>query len=191
MRIIGGEFKGRTLKSPEGRDTRPTSDRAREAIFNIIDHADFMPALSGLRVLDLFAGSGALGFEALSRGADFCLFVDTDEGARAAIRDTIEALGLFGRTRLHRRDATKLGLRPGGPDESFNLVFIDPPYHKGLYGPALDALIGGNWLTQNAIIVLEIATSEPQFLHPLWHNIDTRIYGAAQVFFLQQKILSV
>jgi 16S rRNA (guanine966-N2)-methyltransferase len=140
-------------------------------------------------VMDLFAGSGALGFEALSRGAEFCLFVETDENARAAIRENIEILGLFGHTRLHRRDATKMGLRAGSEGEAFDLVFMDPPYHKGLHDLALDALLEGKWLTDNAIIVLEVATSEPQFTHPLWHIKDTRIYGAAQVFFLQQKII--
>jgi 16S rRNA (guanine966-N2)-methyltransferase len=190
MRVIGGEFKGRTLSAPEGRDTRPTSDRAREAIFNILEHADYVPALSGLRVLDVFAGSGALGFEALSRGAGFCLFIETDEAARAAIRDNVESFGLFGCTRIHRRDATKLGLRPGPITEAFDLVFMDPPYHKGLYAPAINALTEGNWVKDDAIIVLETAASEPQFAHPLWHIEDTRIYGAARVFVLRKKFIS-
>lgn len=188
MRIIGGAFKGRAIEAPEGRDTRPTSDRARESVFNILEHADYMPAFEGLRVLDVFAGSGALGFEALSRGAAFCLFVETDEAARGAIRNTIETLGLFGCTRIHRRDATRLGQRPGPEAEAFDLVFMDPPYHKGLYEPALNALLEGVWLKPNAIIVLEVAASEPQFLHPLWHIEDTRIYGAARVYMLSKKI---
>jgi 16S rRNA (guanine966-N2)-methyltransferase len=190
VRIIGGEYKGRTISAPDGRDTRPTSDRAREAIFNILEHADYVPALSGLRVLDVFAGSGALGFEAISRGAAFCLFVETDENARGAIRETVESLGLFGCTRVHRRDATKLGLRPGSEPEAFDLVFMDPPYHKGLYGPALDALIEGGWIRDSAVIVLEIASSEPQFAHPMWHIEDTRIYGAARVLVLRKNFIN-
>ena len=109
MRIVAGRFRGKSLQAPDGQATRPTSDRARQAVFNILEHAAWSPGLSGRRVIDLFAGSGALGLEALSRGADFCLFVETDDRARGAIRENIEAFGLFGATRLHRRDATDLG----------------------------------------------------------------------------------
>src|SRR5687768_17555502 len=112
MRIVSGEFRGRALIAPAGQATRPTSDRARQAIFNILEHAPWSQGLRDLRVIDLFAGSGALGFEALSRGAAFCLFVETDEAARGAIRENVDAFGLFGRTRVHRRDATDLGVRP-------------------------------------------------------------------------------
>src|SRR5262249_51334975 len=129
MRIVGGRFKGRTIAAPEGRETRPTSDRTREAMFNVLAHADWAPGMEGRRVLDLFAGSGALGLEALSRGAAFALFVETDAAARGVIRDNIEALGLFGVTRIHRRDATDLGVKPAGLGELFDLVFLDPPYH--------------------------------------------------------------
>ncbi|MEI9905847.1 MAG: 16S rRNA (guanine(966)-N(2))-methyltransferase RsmD [Asticcacaulis sp.] len=145
---------------PDGRTTRPTSDRAREAVFNILAHADWAPALDGARIMDVFAGSGALGFEALSRGAAFCLFVETDEAARGAIRDNVETFGLFGTTRVHRRDATQLGVRPGGDAEAFDLVFLDPPYRKGLGEKALDCLASGNWLSKDAIIVFERAADE-------------------------------
>ena len=111
MRIVGGQFRGRALVAPEGKATRPTSDRAREALFNILAHAAWAPDLDGARVIDLFAGSGALGFEAISRGGAFCLFVETDDAARGAIRENAEALGLFGRTRVHRRSAIDLGRR--------------------------------------------------------------------------------
>src|SRR5215813_10813764 len=124
MRIVGGKFKGRGLSAPPGRATRPTADRARQSIFNILEHAEWSPGLQGRRVLDLFAGSGALGLEALSRGAAFALFVETDEAARGAIRVNIEALSLFGVTRVHRRDATDLGKKPAGLGVSFDLVFI-------------------------------------------------------------------
>jgi len=190
MRIVGGTFKGRALVTPDGRNTRPTSDRAREAIFNILAHAEWAPNLEGARVMDVFAGSGALGFEALSRGAGFCLFVETDEAARGAIRDNVETFGLFGTTRVHRRDATQLGTRPGSQAEAFNLVFLDPPYRKGLGEKALDALISGNWLSENAIIVFERAADEDDFVTGVWQKINVKTYGAAQILFLQQKIFN-
>ncbi len=188
MRIVGGDLRGRNLVTPEGQTTRPTSDRAREAIFNVLNHAEWAPNLSGARVMDVFAGSGALGFEALSRGGAFCLFVETDDAARGAIRDNIEAFGLFGSTRVHRRDATQLGVRPGSAGEAFDLVFLDPPYHKGLGEKALDCLIAGNWLTENATIVFERGVDEGDFATEVWEIANTKIYGAAQVLFLKQKI---
>ncbi|MEM7494484.1 MAG: RsmD family RNA methyltransferase, partial [Pseudomonadota bacterium] len=112
MRIVAGQFKGRAIVAPKTRSTRPTSDRARESVFNMLAHADDAPSLNGARVIDLFAGSGALGLEAISRGASFCLFVETAHAARGAIRDNVEALGLFGVTRVHRRSATSLGDMP-------------------------------------------------------------------------------
>jgi 16S rRNA (guanine966-N2)-methyltransferase len=187
VRIVGGEFKGRALTAPDGRHTRPTSDRAREAIFNVLAHADWAPALEGARVMDIFAGSGALGFEAMSRGAAFCLFVETDEAARGAIRDNVETFGLFGTTRVHRRDATQLGQRPGGPSEAFDLVFLDPPYHKGLGEKALAALIAGDWLAENATIVFEHASDEDIFVTDAWEICNAKTYGAARVSFLTQK----
>lgn len=190
MRIVGGKFKGRALVTPDGQNTRPTSDRAREAIFNILAHADWAPNLEGARVMDVFAGSGALGLEAISRGADFCLFVETDEAARGAIRDNVETFGLFGTTRVHRRDAAQLGLRPGSQAEVFDLVFLDPPYRKGLGEKALDGLVSGNWLSENAIIVFERAADEDDFVTDVWRKINVKTYGAAQVLFLQQKIFN-
>jgi len=188
MRIVGGRFKGRALSAPEGRQTRPTSDRAREAVFNILEHAAFAPDLSGARVMDVFAGSGALGLEALSRGAAFCLFVDTDDEARGAIRENVETFGLFGTTRIHRRDATRLGLRPGSQAEAFDLVFMDAPYHKGLTEQALDCLAKGNWLAEDALILAEVAADEDINITDLWQLIDSRTYGAARVLFLKLKI---
>ncbi len=184
MRIVGGQHKGRALSAPEGRNTRPTSDRAREAIFNVLAHAAWAPDLDGARVMDVFAGSGALGSEALSRGASFCLFVETDEEARGAIRDNIDRLGSFGVTRVHRRDATKLGIRPGGEAEAFNLIFMDPPYHKGLVEPTLQSLRDGNWLHPEALIVVEQSQDEPSLELPSWTVADTKIYGAARITFL-------
>ncbi|GAN00058.1 16S rRNA (guanine(966)-N(2))-methyltransferase [alpha proteobacterium U9-1i] len=184
MRIVGGQHKGRSLVAPQGRDTRPTADRARESIFNVLAHADWSPGLDGRRVLDLFAGSGALGFEALSRGAAFALFVETDAAARGAIRDNIEALGLFGATRIHRRDATDLGAKPAGLSDPFDLIFLDPPYHKGLGERALAKLGEGGWITSDAIAVFECAADEAPAA-PGFETLDERTYGAAKVLFLR------
>jgi len=185
MRIVGGEFKGRAIAAPAGRDTRPTGDRARESVFNVLAHAAWSPGLEGRRVLDLFAGSGALGLEAMSRGAAFVLFVETDAAARGATRDNIEALGLFGSTRLHRRDATDLGVKPAGLGEPFDLVFLDPPYNQKLGERAL-AKLGrrGGWITADALIVFECAAEETPVL-PGYATLEERVYGAAKVLFLR------
>jgi 16S rRNA (guanine966-N2)-methyltransferase len=184
MRIIGGQFKGRALAAPAGRATRPTADRTREAVFNILAHADWSPGLEGQRVLDLFAGVGALGLEALSRGAAFALFVETDAAARGAIRDNIEALGLFGATRIHRRDATDLGAKPASLGAPFDLVFLDPPYNNGLGEAALTRLGDGGWIGPDALIVYECAADEAPAT-PGFTRLDERVYGAAKVLFLR------
>jgi len=184
MRIVGGKFKGRSIAAPEGRDTRPTTDRAREAVFNVLAHAEWSPGVEDRRVLDLFAGSGALGFEALSRGAAFALFVETDAAARGALRDNIEALGLFGVTRIHRRDATDLGVKPAGLGEPFDLVFLDPPYHRDLGSAALARLTAGGWITGDALAVFECAADEAPATTG-FEVLDTREYGAAKVLFLR------
>ncbi|MBC7769530.1 MAG: 16S rRNA (guanine(966)-N(2))-methyltransferase RsmD [Phycisphaerales bacterium] len=185
MRIVGGQHKGRAIKAPSGRETRPTSDRAREAVFNVLAHADWSEGVEGRRVLDLFAGSGALGLEAMSRGAAFALFVETDAAARGTIRDNIEALGLFGTTRIHRRDATDLGIKPAGLGEPFDLVFLDPPYHKGLGERTLAKLGGGGWITADALIVFECAADEAP-VSPGYELLDVREYGASKVLFLKR-----
>ena len=184
MRIVGGQFKGREIVAPPGRDTRPTSDRARESIFNILAHAPWSRGLEGRRVLDLFAGSGALGLEAMSRGGAFALFVETDAAARGAIRDNIEAFGLFGSTRIHRRDATDLGAKPAGLGEPFDVVFLDPPYGKGLGERAVARLGEGGWITRDALIVFEVGADETP-LTPGFETQDERGYGAAKVLFLK------
>lgn len=183
MRIVGGSFKGRPLRAPAGRATRPTSDRAREAIFNVLSHAPWSPGLEGRRVLDLFAGSGAMGLEALSRGAAFALFVETDEAARGAIRANIEALGLFGATRVHRRNAADLGQKPAGLGAPFDLVFCDPPYGESLAQLTLPRLGPGGWIAPNALIVLETGAEEAIAIAGFVAR-DARIYGAAKIAFL-------
>ena len=185
MRIIAGAHRGRTIVAPEGSATRPTADRTRQALFNVLEHAAFAPALSGARVIDLFSGSGALGLEALSRGAAFCLFVETDAGARGAIRDNVEALGLFGVTRIHRRDATDLGVKPGADGPAFDLAFLDPPYGKGLGEAALAELGKGGWLTDGAVAVLEKGVGEPAPAVEGFERLDARDWGAARVHFLR------
>lgn len=158
MRVVGGSFRGRRLATPHSDAIRPTTDRAREALFNILEHA-YPGVIEGARVLDLFAGSGALGIEALSRGAVFCLFVEPAARARALVRQNIESLGLAGRTRVFRRDATHLG--PIGTMQPFNLVFADPPYGKGLGEKAIASAVAGHWLKEDALIVVEEAEATP------------------------------
>lgn len=185
MRIVAGSLKGRAIVTPEGQNTRPTSDRARQAIFNVLEHAPWAEGLHEARVIDLYAGSGALGFEALSRGAAFCLFVDTDDGARGAIRENMDAYGLFGRCRVHRRSATDLGPRPGSAGEAFTLAFLDPPYAKGLGEQTLARLLEGGWLAPGAVVVFERGSDEPEIDTPGYERLDARDYGAARVLFLR------
>ena len=185
MRIVSGSFRGKTLAAPQGEATRPTSDRARQAIFNILEHAAWSSGVRDARVIDLFAGSGALGFEALACGAAFCLFVETDEAARGAIRENVEAMGLFGKTRVHRRDATDLGVRPGADGPAFDLAFLDPPYAKALGEAALGKLAAGGWLAPGATVVFERGAAEPEVAVPGFSALDVRDYGAARVHFLR------
>ena len=186
MRIVAGSLKGRAIVAPEGQGTRPTSDRARQAIFNVLEHAAWAEdVLDGARVIDLYAGSGALGYEAISRGGAFCLFVETDDGARGAIRENMDAYGLFGRTRVHRRSAIDLGPRPGSAGEAFTLAFLDPPYGKGLGEQTLQKLLVGNWLAPDAVVVYERGSDEPEIDTPGYERMDARDYGAARVLFLK------
>ena len=144
MRVVGGRLKGRNIAAPASRDIRPTADRLRESVFNILMHAYDNP-IDGARVLDLFAGTGALGIEAVSRGAAFTLFVDNGAEARALLRNNVEALALGGVTKVYRRDATDLG--PAHPVEPFSLAFLDPPYGKGI-GGEVARLAARRWLAR-------------------------------------------
>jgi 16S rRNA (guanine966-N2)-methyltransferase len=175
MRIVAGKFRGAGIEAPKGSLTRPTSDKVRQALFNVLEHGAPDFEFEGARVLDLFAGSGALGLEALSRGARFCVFVDESAAARAAIRRNVEALGLTGVTKIWRRDATKLG--PAGTLQPFALVFCDPPYGKGLGERAIAAAIEGNWLKEGGIAVVEERVNHSfVWPHP-FVEIDARRYG--------------
>jgi 16S rRNA (guanine966-N2)-methyltransferase len=182
MRIVGGRLRGRTLTAPKSQAVRPTSDRLREALFNILAHAYGDP-VTGARVLDLFAGTGALGIEAISRGAAFCLLVDDGAEARALIRQNVDTLGLGMVTRVFRRDATKLG--PAYPVEPFGLVFLDPPYRKSLAMPALAALRDGGWLVPDALVVVEEA-ADAEFAPPAgYEELERRTYDDTVVIFLR------
>ncbi len=180
MRIVGGRLRGRPLKGPRTDAIRPTSDRLRETIFNILAHAYDDP-VAGARVMDLFAGTGALGLEALSRGAAFALFVDDGAEARGIVRENIEALGLGGETRLFRRDATRLGA--AGPRPPFELVFCDPPYGRSLAAPALASCAAGGWLAPDALVVVEEGKDAPVALPPDFTPLERRGAGETQVLF--------
>ena len=177
MRIVGGRLKGRTLIAPQTRAIRPTADRLREAIFDILVHR--YDAIDGARVVDLFAGSGALGLEAISRGAATALFIDNGAEARALIRGNIEALALGGVTRIWRADATKLGKAPSG--EPFTLAFLDPPYGQNLAGPALSELTRGGWLATDALVLVEEDAKAEIAAPENFAELDRREYGDTQI----------
>jgi 16S rRNA (guanine966-N2)-methyltransferase len=182
MRVVGGALRGRTIVTPKSKAIRPTADRLREALFNILIHG-FDDPVTGARVLDLFAGTGALGIEALSRGAAFTLFVDEGAEARALLRENVAALGLGGTSKVFRRDATKLG--EPQPLARFSLAFLDPPYGQGLATAALNSARSGGWLTPDALIVVEEAT-KAQFAAPDgFHEIDRRRYDDTEFVFLR------
>lgn len=182
MRVVGGRLRSRPLAGPKSTAVRPTTDRLREALFNILAHSYDDP-VTGARVLDLFAGTGALGIEAISRGAAYALFVDDGVEARALLRDNIEALGLGGVTRIFRRDATKLG--PAHPLEPFSLVFLDPPYSKGLAEKALIAARDGSWLKPDALVIVEEATDAAFNAPEGFAELERRRYDDTEFVFLR------
>lgn len=184
MRIVGGRLGGRPLAGPKPGigSIRPTSDRLRESLFNVLAHA-YDDVVEGARVLDLFAGTGALGFEALSRGAGFALLVDDGTESRGLIRENQMALGLAGFSRIFRRDATKLGaISDMAP---FGLVFCDPPYRKGLGEKAIASARDGGWLEPGALIVLEEAADAELALPEGFVELERRAYGETQVLILR------
>jgi 16S rRNA (guanine966-N2)-methyltransferase len=180
MRVVAGRLKGRVLQAPASRAIRPTSERLRESIFDILAHRHG-GAVEGARVVDLFAGCGALGIEALSRGAEFALFVDNGAEARALLRANVEALALGGVTRIWRADAARLGKAPAAPP--FTLAFLDPPYGKGLAAPALAALCAGGWLAEGALCVVEEAAKAAIEAPPALERLDERVYGETRIAF--------
>ena len=186
MRVTGGRFGGRTLAGPRDLSVRPTSDKVRQAVFNILAHHDFGPsfALEGARVIDLFAGTGAMGIEAVSRGAQYCLFVDESAESRALQRTNVEALQLTGITKIWRRDATRLGPMSPGAGGPFELAFLDPPYRKNLLVPSLKSLAEESWLAPNAVVVAECAEEESLQELERFTKLDERVYGDTRVMFL-------
>lgn len=182
MRVSGGNFGGRTLKAPSSQNIRPTSDKLRQAVFNILMHGYGDP-VTDARVLDLFAGTGALGIEAISRGAAFALFVEEAAEARALIRTNVETLALTGVTKIFRRDATKLG--PRGAFEPFSLVFCDPPYGKGFAEKALASAREGGWLAQDALMVVEEAVVSKFSAPKGFEVLERREYDDTEIVFLR------
>ena len=187
MRIVGGEFRGRTLVTPSDERIRPTSDRVRQTVFDILAHAYGDP-VRGARVLDLFAGTGALGLEAVSRGAASVLFVEDGAEARGTIRGNVEAFGLTGRTRIFRRDATRLG--DAGNVPPFGVAFADPPYGHGQGEKALTAAVAGHWLADNALVVLEEAAGTAIAPVAGLEVLESRRIGDTQVVFLRRTRLA-
>jgi 16S rRNA (guanine966-N2)-methyltransferase len=182
MRVIGGRLRGRNIAGPSTQAIRPTQDRLREALFNILMHAYDNP-MQDARVLDLFAGTGALGIEAVSRGAAFALFVDNGAEARALLRDNVESLGLGGVTKVYRRDAADPG--PVHPLEPFALAFIDPPYRMKLAEKALVSLRAGGWLVPQALVVVEEAKDADFTAPDGFEELERRAYDDTEFTFLR------
>lgn len=182
MRIVAGKFKGRRLAEPKSKDIRPTSDRARETIFNVLQHGCDV-SFDGLRVVDLFAGTGALGLESLSRGASFCLFVEEAAESRALIRTNVEVLGQTGASKIYRRNATQLGA--AGNLGQFGLALLDPPYGKGLGELALQSLHKGGWFAEGAICVLEERKGADILVPEPFVILDKRELADTQILFMQ------
>jgi 16S rRNA (guanine966-N2)-methyltransferase len=186
LRIVGGVHRGRRLIAPPGEAVRPTSDRAREALFNILSHGNFAAAglpFAGRPVLDAFAGTGAVGLEALSRGASAAAFIEDGRDALAALRRNIAALGEEERAHVVAGDAT----RPPRAALVCAVAFLDPPYRSGLAAPALAALAAAGWLAADALAIVEVAAREDLPAPDAFAVIDERIYGAARLVFLRRE----
>jgi 16S rRNA (guanine966-N2)-methyltransferase len=188
LRIVGGVHRGRRLVAPEGDTVRPTSDRAREALFNILSHGDFAASgliFAGRPVLDAFAGTGAVGLEALSRGAGAAIFIENDREALGSLRRNVATLGEGDRTQIVAGDAT----RPGRASQACAIAFLDPPYRSGLAAPALEALAGAGWLALDALVVIEVAAREDVSPAAGFTLIGERVYGAARLVFLRRNYM--
>lgn len=184
MRIVGGRFKGKQLATPKSNAIRPTTDRVRETLFNILAHGHDH-AVDGARVLDLFAGTGAVGCEALSRGADYVVFVEDGIEGRGLIRSNMEAMGLNGSAKIYRRDATRLG--NAGTHEPFTLIFLDPPYGKGLGEKALASAAAGGWLASGALVVWEEESKAELAIPDGYEELENRVYGDSKLTFLRYQ----
>lgn len=187
MRIVGGSLKGRTLKTLKGQGIRPTSDRARESVFNILSNGKPNVNLTGMVVLDMFAGTGALGLEALSRGAKSALFLDNNGPSLALVKDNAVALGVIRQCQTLKLDAGRLGPPPRMLKQPAGLAFLDPPYGLGLAAPALRALARYGWLDPGAVMVVETESSAPFDPLPGYEVLDARTYGAALITFFKRQ----
>lgn len=186
MRIVAGAWRGRPLRAPEGGATRPTADRARQTLFDILAHAPWAPegGVRGLRVLDAFAGTGALGLEALSRGAAHATFLEQDRAALAALRANVAALGAGASAEVRAADV----LRPPRAEAPAALVFLDPPYRQDLPARAVAALAAAGWLAPAGLLVIETARDEPDLPATLGVPLDTRRIGAATITFVRRAV---
>lgn len=184
MRIVGGEFRGRSLATPKSNDIRPTIDRTRESLFNILGHA-YPMALEQTRIIDLFAGTGAVGLEALSRGCRHVLFVENSVEGRGLLWENIDSFGLHGRARIMRRDATKLGAV--GNLEPFDMLFADPPYGKGLGEAALSAAHAGGWLCEGALAILEEQADVTPIVDAAFQPLEQRLFGDTRMHFFRYQ----
>ncbi len=184
MRIVGGDLRGRTLATPRSQAIRPTTDRTREALFNVLAHRHD-DRLEGARVLDLFSGTGALGLEALSRGAAYCVFVEESAEGRGLVRENVEAFGLQGRTKIFRRDATALG--PAGTLGEFRLLFADPPYGRGLGEKALRSAREGGWIGPGTLCVVEETADAVFEPGEGFEVVDERSYGDTTIRFVEVR----
>lgn len=184
MRIVGGEFRGRSLATPKTNDIRPTIDRTRESLFNIIGHV-YPQALDGGRVIDLFAGTGAVGLEALSRGCKSALFVENGVEGRGLLWENIDSLGLHGRARILRRDATRLGT--ANNIEPFHFLFADPPYGQGLGEGAMLSAHAGGWLAPGALAILEERADITPAVDPVFKLLESRTFGDTRMDFFRYQ----
>ena len=187
MRIVGGKHRGRPLKAPDGRDLRPTSDRARESVFNILAHSTDWDGFDNITVLDVFSGTGALALEALSRGAAFAVFIDNNPESLKYAKNNAASLGHARDVTALKMDATRLAPPPRAARAPMALAFLDAPYQTGLTGPALLGLAHKGWLAPGAMVVVEVAADEELAIPSAFENLDAREYGAAKVTFLKYK----
>ena len=185
MRIIAGKHRGRAIRAPRTEGLRPTADRVRESLFDILAHGIDWSGLAGVRVVDAFAGTGAYGLEALSRGAARVTFLDVDATALLAIRRNAAAIGEARNVTLIKLDASRLPPPPGAAAAPCDLAFLDPPYESGLSVPALQGLASRRWIGPGGVVVVEVAAREPLAPPPGFRILDERVYGAARLVFLR------
>ena len=187
MRVVGGKFRGRRLAEPKSQAIRPTTDRNRESLFNILTH-HWPEKMNDSRVLDAFAGTGALGCEAVSRGARFAMFIENSVEGRGLLRDNIETLALTGNTKVLKRDATRPG--PIGTMAPFDLVFADPPYAKSLGEQAVSALLEHGWFADGALLVLEEHRDHMPALMDGFEKVDERQFGETSIGFFELSAIN-